>query len=343
VATTLIRSAVLTNFAEVARGVGLDSYRLLADLGLPQRCLLDSDLKVPIDAARELLERAAQRSGIEAFGLLMAETRQLSNLGMVGLLVREQPTVRLALEALLRHVKKLNEALFLTMEESGDIVVLREELIVGHAGSVRQSTELAVGVAFRILRSLLGANWRPRRVCFAHDAPANRSVHERVFGHNVEFGHNFNGIVCTRSDLAMPNPNADAGMARYASEMLEATEPREAAPACVEVRESIVRLLGIGQCTIALVAQHMGVDRRTIHRRLEDEGQTFSTLLDEVRRELAQRYIEGTGRTLSEVASLLGFSEPSSFSRWYRKQFHSTASAVRAKSSRRPAVRVSRP
>src|SRR5678815_63142 len=121
----------------------------------------------------------------------------------------------------------------------------------------------------------------------------------------------------------MPNPNADAGMARYASEMLEATEPREAAPACVEVRESIVRLLGIGPCTIALVAQHMGVDRRTIHRRLEDEGQTFSTLLDEVRRELAQRYIEGTRRTLSEVASLLGFSEPSSFSRWYRKQFHS--------------------
>jgi AraC-like DNA-binding protein len=321
---TLIRSAVLTNFAEVARSVGLDSYRLLADLGLPQRCLLDSDLKVPIDAVRELLERAAQRAGIEALGLLMAETRQLSNLGMVGLLIREQPTVRLALEALLRHVKKLNEALFLTMEESGDIVVLREELIVGHAGSVRQSTELAVGVAFRILRSLLGPNWTPRRVCFAHDAPANRSVHERVFGHNVEFGHNFNGIVCTRSDLAMPNPNA------------------EAAPACVEVRESIVRLLGIGQCTIALVAQHMGVDRRTIHRRLEDEGQTFSTLLDEVRRELAQRYIEGTGRTLSEVASLLGFSEPSSFSRWYRKQFHSTASAVRAKSSRRPAVRVSR-
>ena len=104
-------------------------------------------------------KRAAERSGIEAFGLLMAETRQLSNLGPLGLLVREQPTVRLALEALLRHVKQLNEALFLTIEESGDVVVLREELIVGHAGSVRQSTELAVGVAFRILRSLLGPNW----------------------------------------------------------------------------------------------------------------------------------------------------------------------------------------
>jgi AraC-like DNA-binding protein len=216
-------------------------------------------------------------------------------------------------------------------------------MIVGHAGSVRQSTELAVGVAFRILRSLLGPNWKPRRVCFAHDAPANRSVHERVFGHNVEFGHDFNGIVCTRSDLALPNPNADAGLARYASEMLEATEPREAAPACFEVRESIIKLLGTGQCSIALVAQHMGVDRRTIHRRLEGEGQTFSTLFDEVRKELAQRYIEGTGRTLSEVSSLLGFSGPSSFSRWYRRQFHGTASAERARSCRPPAVTVSRP
>jgi len=109
------------------------------------------------------------------------------------------------------------------------------------------------------------------------------------------------------------------------------------------VRESIIKLLGTGQCTIALVAQHLGVDRRTIHRRLESEGQTFSTLFDDVRRELAQRYIESTGRTLSEVSSLLGFSEPSSFSRWYRKQFHSTALAVRARSSRRPAVKVSRP
>ena len=59
------------------------------------------------------------------------------------------------------------------------MVVLREELIVGRSGSVRQSTELAIGVAFRMLRTFIGSEWRPRRMCFAYDAPADRSTHER--------------------------------------------------------------------------------------------------------------------------------------------------------------------
>jgi AraC-like DNA-binding protein len=331
----LTRSASLTNFADVATRVGLDAYRLLSEFGLPQRCVSDPDLKVPIDTVRALLEAAAERSGAEAFGLLMAETRQLSNLGPAGLLIREQPTVRLAIEALLRYSRKLNSALLLTLEESADVVVLREEIVVGHGGSVRQSTELAIGVAFRTLQTLLGPRWKPRRVCFAHDAPADRSVHERVFGRNVEFGHDFNGIVCARADLAVPNPNADPGMARYAAQMLDATLARDSAIMSAQVRDLIVALLGTGHCTIDVVAQHMGVDRRTVHRRLQAEAQTFSTLVDDVRRELATRYMAQGDRRLSEVSSLLGFSAPSSFSRWYRREFKGKASLQRGTVTRR--------
>ena len=218
-----VRSAAraLTNYAEVARKAGLDPHRLLSEFGLPQGCLREPELKIPIDAVRRLLEASAERSGVEAFGLMMAETRRLSSLGPLGLLVREQPTLRLRAEALARYANRLNEALFLTIEDAGEVVVLREELIVGGAGSVRQSTELAIGVAFRVLQTLLGPGWKPRRVCFAHDAPANRSVHKRVFGRIVEFGHNFNGIVCARKDLDVPNPNADPMMARYAQGLVE--------------------------------------------------------------------------------------------------------------------------
>jgi Arabinose-binding domain of AraC transcription regulator, N-term len=96
---------------------------------------------------------AAERSHNEAFGLLMAETRRLSNLGPLGLLIREQPTVRLAIEALARYSRELNEALFVKLEESGNVAVLREELIIGHDGPVRQSTELAIGVVAGVDRS----------------------------------------------------------------------------------------------------------------------------------------------------------------------------------------------
>jgi AraC-like DNA-binding protein len=228
--------------------------------------------------------------------------------------------VRLALEALARYARELNEALFITIEDSADVVVVREELIVGHTGSIRQSTELAIGVVFRMLRTFLGPDWKPRRICFAHDAPADRSVHDRVFGCKVEFGHDFNGIVCARRDLDVPNRNADPGMARYAQRMLDADE-RASPGTTTQVREVVLRLLGNGPCTIELVAQHLGVDRRTVHRRLAADDQSFSGIVDAVRRELAARYVKDPHRSLADVSSLLGFAAPSGFTRWYRRQF----------------------
>jgi len=332
----LIRSASLTHYADVARGAGLDPARMLREFGLPQRCLVDAEIKIRIDSARRLLEASAERSGVEAFGLLMVEARRLSNLGPLGLLVREQPTLRLALQAFARYARRLNEELLFTIEEAGDVVVLREELIVGHASPVRQSTELAVGVAFQMLRTLLGPDWRPQRVCFAHDAPANRSVHRRIFGHSVEFGHDFNGIVCARADLDLPNPNADPAMAKYARDLLEASLAGPADDVSRDVREIVVMLLGTGFCTIERVAQHIGVDRRTIHRHLAREQQTFSGIVDTVRRELAERYLKDRHRSLAEVSSLLGFAAPSGFARWYRRQFGGRASERHSRALKEP-------
>jgi len=331
----LIRSGSLTHYADVARRAGLDPGRMLREFDLPQRCLEDAEIKIPIDAVRRLLEASADRSGIEAFGLLMAEARRLSDLGPLGLLVREQPTLRLAVEAFARYGRRLNAALLLAIEDAGDVVVLREELIVGRAGPVRQSTELVVGVAFRTLSALLGSEWRPRRVCFAHDGPADRSVHERVFGRNVEFGHDFNGIVCARADLDRPNPNADPAMAKYAQQLLEESLTGSVDNMSNHVRELVVMLLSGGSCTIERVAQHMGVDRRTVHRRLAGERQTFSGIVDTVRRELVERYMKDRHRSLAEVSSLLGFAAPSGFSRWYKRQFSGKASDVRARAQKR--------
>jgi AraC-like DNA-binding protein len=329
-----IRAAGLSKYAEVARHSGLDPQRMLSEFGLPARCLQEPELRVPLDALRQLLEASAERSGVEAFGLLMAEARLLSDLGPLGLLVREQPTLRLALEACVRYGRRLNEGLFLTVSEFGDVVVVREELIVGQPGAVRQTTELAIGVAFRVLRTFLGAKWRPRRVCFAHKAPANQSVHKRVFARSVEFDQDFNGIVCVRSDLEVANPNADPGLARLARQMLESEAATHSTAMAVQVHEVIVTLLGTGTCSADRVAQHLGVNRRTIHRLLVQEGETFSAIVDAVRRELAARCLNESSRSLAEVASLLGFASPTGFSRWYRQQFKVKPSAHRARVGR---------
>ena len=315
----LLRSASLTDFADVARACGLNARAMLAEAGLPADGLTNPDLKVPAEAVRHLLELCAQRSGEQAFGLRLAMARRLSNLGMVGLLVREEPTLRRALDALVRYVHLHNSALLVKVEEAGGIVVVRQELIVGKGASVRQAIELAVAVLFRFLTVFLGPNWRPRRVCFVHAMPKDRSLHRQVFGPAVEFGHEFNGIVFNAGDLDLPNPTADPVIARYARQVLEASLAGGKAVSD-DVRQLVFVLLPAGHCAADLVAQHFGVDRRTLHRWLAKEGETFSGIVEALRRELLARYLDEGAKKLAEISALLGFSAPSAFSRWYRQR-----------------------
>ena len=99
-----------------------------------------------------------------------------------------------------------------------------------------------------------------------------------------------------------------------------------------QVREIVLQQLGGGACSIERVAQHLGIGRRTIHRRLASEHETFSNILDTVRRELADRYIKEGKRSMTEVSTLLGFSALSGFSRWYRRQHGETTRRVRTRS-----------
>ncbi|MFS8981012.1 AraC family transcriptional regulator [Cupriavidus necator] len=327
--SNLVRSASLTNYAEVARAAGLDPLALLAEVGLSPACLDDPDLRIPSDAVRDLLEASAIASGIDNFGLRMAETRRLSNFGAVGLVMREEPTVRRAVWSLMRYSHLINESLFLKLEEAGGIAVIRDELLVGKGGSSRQAMELIVGVLFRNLKFFLGPAWSPLRVCFAHPPPSDPSLHFRIFGYAVEFGQDFNGLVCTTSDLDARNPMADPVMARYARQMLESTAGSDRTNAVDSVRHIVLVLLPSGQCSIDQVAKQLGVDRQTVHRRLVREGTTFSEVMNTIRRELAEHYLEDGKRPLSQVAELLGFSALSAFSRWYKQQFGEVAARRR--------------
>jgi AraC-like DNA-binding protein len=267
----------------------------------------------------------------------MAQARRLSDMGPLGLLMREQPTLRLALETCVEYANRLNEALHLSLEESENVVVLREDLIMGRPGPLRQSMELAIGVVFRFLQPFMGSQWRPLRVCFSHDPPVDRTEHERLFGCRIEFGHAFNGIVCARRDLEVANPNADPGLAKLARQMLDAVPSEALEKLSGQVRRLVLALLSTGTCSIDVVAQHLGVDRRTVHRRLAQEGETFSGIVTAVRRELAVSFLADPQRNLAEISSLLGFSSISGFSRWHRQQFGKTASAQRVGKRAQPA------
>ena len=85
----------------------------------------------------------------------------------------------------------------------------------------------------------------------------------------------------------------------------------------------ILQQVGVAQ----RIAQHLGVDRRTIHRQLARNGCTFSRLVDDVREEIVTGTLASPRRPLSDVSELLGFSAQSAFSRWFRARFGCSASS----------------
>lgn len=335
--TTQVRAAALTNFFEVARDVGLNPLPLLRKVGLSRALLEDPEQRIPAEAAVALLEEAAQQAHCMDFGLRMAESRQLSDFGVVSLLISHQPTLRDALTTTIEYRHLINDSLAMQIEDAGKMVIVREE-IVSHAPA-RQATELALGVLHRMCHALLGARWRPHSVNFRHEAPPDLRLHRRLFACRLEFGSEFNGIVCAAADLDAPNPGADPAMARYARRFVESL-PRVSEPSVrLDVRKAIYLMLPSGRAGSSYVAQGLGLSVRTLQRQLDEAGTSFTELLNEVRRELAQRYVENPDLAMLRIAELLGYATPSSFTRWFIAQFGMAPQAWRAAHRRNGAGR----
>ena len=323
----VIRSASLSGYVELAQSLGLNPQALMRKAGLSPRCLDDPETPISVVAVRELLEASAKAANAEDFGLQLARGRRMANLGPISIVLREEPTARQALDTLSRYLRLLNASLLTRIEDHGEVVIIREEFLMDGTVSVRQSMELAVGVMARILGELLGAQWKPRRVCFSHRPPHDLASHRAFFGPNLEFNSSFNGIVCASRDLALRLPTADTGMAPYARRFLEQALSSSRTKTADAARELVAALLPGGRCTADQVAQHLAMDRRTLHRHLQADGLTFTALMQDVRAEFALRQIRDSDRSMAELAELLGFSGPSALAFWFRRKFGCTASA----------------
>lgn len=325
----VIRSASLNGYVELARSLGLNGPALMRKAGLSARCLDDPETPVSVHAVQHLLEISAQAAGIEDFGLQLARTRRMANLGPLSIVLREEPTARAALDTLCRYLRLLNASLLTHIEDHADVVVIREAFLTEREGSVRQSIELAVGVMCRILVELLGPTWRPRQVCLTHRPPKDARSHRALFGSQIEFNSSFNGIVCSARDLAARLPTVQTGVALYARRFLDQALANTRSNTADAARQLIIALLPGGRCTADQVAQHLGMDRRTLHRHLEGQNTTFSQLTQLVRSDFVVRQLRDSDRTVTELAELIGFSGSSAFAFWFRQHFGCTVSQWR--------------
>ncbi|MEB8337214.1 AraC family transcriptional regulator [Streptomyces endophyticus] len=315
------RYASLSGYLDLSRSFGIDPGRLMRANGLDPASLSLQDRWLPSAAVIQLLEQSASESGRQDFGLRLGELRRFSNLGPLSLVIREEPDVRSAVQLLIRYEHVYNEALRLHLSEANGSATVRVRLEPGEPMETKQSVELVVSVLHRLLRGFLGPNWQPLAVCFAHRPPDDPTTHQRIFGPAVSFDHDFTGIAFDAADLSAPNRMSDPQLLAYALQFLDGIEPARDTTVIERVRELIELLLPTGRCSMEQVARSLGVDRRTVHRQLAEHGETFTTVLNDTRAELAVRLLESRRYSQTEIAGLLSFSAPSNFSRWFRARF----------------------
>ncbi|MCW7540259.1 AraC family transcriptional regulator [Aquabacterium sp. A7-Y] len=158
---------------------------------------------------------------------------------------------------------------------------------------------------------------------FMHGPPPSRAAHERTFQVPVEFSASENSISFDASYLDLPFRTADSYLHHFLVAKADELKAGLEQEARVENRvvAAISLLLTRGEeVTLDRVAELLKQSPRRLRQVLEAEGQRFRDLFDEVRREAAARYLM-QGMSISQVAVLLGFSEPSAlqhaFRRWY--------------------------
>jgi AraC-like DNA-binding protein len=330
----LVRAAALTGYFEVAQDLRLDVIPLLRKAGISRSMITNQDLMLPARSVVRLLEDSAEASGSCTFGLLMAERRQLSDLGTLSLLIAHQPTLRDALNVLSEYRNRINTNLTLQVETHGDTVILSEHFVLNPPMFSRQTNDLALGVLYKLCRALMPDEWRPHCICFGYARPDSpgRRIFERLFDCPMQFGCDFDGIVVDLADLDRESPRADSALASHARMLVTATIGAGVRSVSEEVEQSIRLLLPYGRASISAVAHALGTNVRTLQRRLEEENTSFSELLYRVRIQQVGNHFANRQLRLTDVAHLLGYAGLASFSAWYRARFHETPREGRRKS-----------
>ena len=312
-----VRAVALTNYVEVARFVGLDPQEMLRRAGISPLTLDNPDNPIPAGAIGDLLHASALEANCPHFGLLLAESRSLTTLGPISLLLSLQGTARDIIESIVRYQRMMNEVIVLSTEEWGAETIIRAGLSSAYRP---QSIELLMGMTCRMISEMVGGRWHPDCAHLTHPAPPDVSAHRRVFQCDLAFESDFNGFVCATASLDAPNPSAEPVMARHAERYLEMLIP-DAAALTEQARRGLYLLLPTGRATLDHLADHLGQHPRTLQRSLEREGNSFASLLNELRRELALRYLSNSAHNVTAIAHMTGYATPSSFTRWFCAEF----------------------
>jgi AraC-like DNA-binding protein len=312
----------LLPIAKALRLQGLDPMELLEQAEIDPAHVINDDRRVPVANMQRLWQLATAATGDEAFGLSAAEQIQPGTLQGLGFAVLASDTIYQGLQRLVRFSRVLSTGLNISLEERGDFV---DMVYAFNADDFAeefswQGFDFGMGMVLVMCRLTLGEYLSPFMIEASRPTPADSDRFESLLGSRIKFEAQRNCITFVRADivdrLITANPELaqvnDEQVENYLASFLDVSTSRD-------VVGKIVERLQEGPPNQKQIADALHVSNRTLQRKLKDEGTSFVDLLQDTRFRLAQKYLAQPQRSIVEVAYLLGFSEPSTFSRAFKR------------------------
>ena len=308
--------------AKALRLQGVDPMELLEEAEIDPAHVINADRRIPVPKMQKLWRSAVQVTGDEAFGLHAAEQLQPATLQGLGLALLASDTLYDALKRLVRFSQVLSSGLRVELEEEGEYVNLVYLFDASEFGDdfVWQVFDFSMNLVLVMCRMTLGEYVAPLRIETVRPAPTDPDLFESQVGCKVKFDAERSAITFVRADIIDQLVTANPELARvndeqvetYLASFMEVSTSRE-------VVGKIVEHLPDGPPNQGQIAEALHVSNRTLQRKLKDEGTSFIDLLQDTRLQLAQKYLAQPQRSIVEIAYLLGFSEPSTFSRAFKR------------------------
>lgn len=316
---------------------------LLKDFGLPlgqvlRKAALPEDLfsrgpqRLSTDEYFRFWRALEAQSGDAMFPLRIVETVSAESFSPPLFAALCSANLMQAVQRLARYKQLVAPmSLELDVNEAGELTVSPRWLAVQTEvpGSL-QVAELAF--LLRLARLATREPVRALRVAFQESVPDDdRRRYQSFFGTSVERGAK-PCITFSAADALRPFLTANEGMWRVFEPDLRRRlgELDEAASTAERVSAVLLELLPGNSTRIERVAERLGMSKRTLQRRLEEDGENFRSLIHRTRERLARHYLGNTAMSSGEIAFLLGFEDPNSFYRAFQDWTGQSPDSVRS-------------
>jgi len=303
-----------------ARDAG-EASLLALRLGFAQDAVQGDEVPATASMVEAALEAAADVFSEPHLALRLPADVPLRRYGLAELAARSAPTLREGLARLARYASLVHPAIECAVEEHSGEALWLQRTPSHPRGVGRHACEYALAYVLTCARRDTGEPVSAVLAWFTHARPPDIAPLHRFFGtRDLAFGCEDSGFVLPLAALDLPMKTGDARLLATVEELAEAAlraRPR-ATELAAQVALRVESSLPDGG-EIAAVARAMHMSARTLQRRLDAEGASFSEIVDVVRRRLAQRWLADEARTLSEIAFALGFSDLATFSRAFKR------------------------